>query len=105
MTDPENPELVYWEGTENPVTGYILDICEEIPMDEQEDTAICSDVNFVYRCLLDGILEEGPCDPVSDEIIRKYLILYGHETAMKLRHLETAERYFKYLAKCFHPCN
>lgn len=73
------------------------------------DTAICSDVSSVYQCLLEDIVDS--CDncskgsSVSDETIRNYLILYGHQSAMYRRDLDVAERYFKILSKCFKSCS
>lgn len=72
------------------------------------DTAIASDVNNVYHCLLKDILDTcGECydsKSVSDDVIRNYLILYGHQAAMYRRDLDVAERYFRILSKCFSSC-
>ena len=43
------------------------------------DRLILSDVYYVYRDLLDGLLSTDRCNPLSDELIKKYLILYGHQ--------------------------
>lgn len=75
---------------------------------EVTSTAICSDVNNVYRCLLDSVIES--CDECSsgckmpDDAIRNYLILYGHQAAMYQRDLDVAERYFRILSRCFTNC-
>lgn len=51
----------------------------EAHMEVLYDTAYCSDVNLVYYSMLDDILSMGnKCTTISDEAIRKYLILYGH---------------------------
>ena len=82
---------------------------DEEPVTIPEATAICSDVNFVYQCLLDQVIES--CDvcsrgnQVSDDAIRNYLILYGHQAAMFRRDLDVAERYFRILSRCFDNCN
>ena len=71
-----------------------------------EDHAICSDVNQVYNCMLKDLMKlEDPCFEVSDELIREYLLLYGHQSALALGDLEIAERYFKLIINCFDNCN
>lgn len=72
------------------------------------DTAICSDVNYAYRCMMDELFihqkEESCTDIISDEVIRKYLLLYGHQAAMSVRDFETAEEYFRLIGNCFENC-
>jgi hypothetical protein len=65
---------------------------------------ICSDVNSVYRCLLDDILKDVGCDSLSDEAIRKYLLLYLHQAALSVKDLETSESAFKLVSNCFNKC-
>jgi hypothetical protein len=62
-------KLVKGEGPENP--------CEELPAVIDTDIYL-SDVHGVYRCLLDGLLHADPCEGVSNEVIKNYLVLYGH---------------------------
>lgn len=78
----------------------------EEPINTLSDTMICSDVNKAYRCMLDELLvAEGSCeDAVSDEVIRKYLLLYGHQAALSVEDLEYAQIYFKLIGKCFNSC-
>lgn len=72
------------------------------------DSAVCSDVNGVYQCLLDDVLKE--CEScanganISDDVIRNYLLLYGHYAAMDRRDFDVAERYFKIVSRCSKPC-
>lgn len=71
------------------------------------ETATTSDVNFAYRCMLDDLLQEScgcSCPQVSDEAVRKYLILYGHQAALTTGDDEVAEVYFKLLSNCFNRC-
>lgn len=91
-----------FEDCNGPVKGHIMDDCETVK-DELEDFAFASDVNFVFRCLLDGLMLDR-CNPVPDDVIRNYLILYGHMAAVAEKDFETAEYYFKVLAKCFKKC-
>lgn len=66
---------------------------------------ITSDVNFAYRCMLDDILNPTDrCNTLSDDAIRKYLLLYGHQAAMSVEDFETAKAYYKLIATCFDPC-
>lgn len=73
-----------------------------------EDQAICSDVNDVYRCLLDSVIDS--CDKcsdgsvISDDVIRNYLLLYGHHAAMFAKDYPVMEKYFSILSKCFKNC-
>lgn len=72
------------------------------------NSAICSDVNYVYNCLLEDIITDCDCcsngGELSDNAIRNYLILYGHNAAMWQRDYTTAEEYFKILSRCFKNC-
>ena len=83
---------------------------EEVDCDCQngeclEDHAICSDVNQAYKCMLDELMKlEEPCFEISDELIRKYLLLYGHQSALSLGDYDAAERYFKLITNCFDMC-
>ena len=45
-----------------------------------------------------------PCTEISDEAIRKYLLLYGHQSALTCGDDEVAERYFILINKCFDKC-
>lgn len=76
--------------------------------EELIDKMICSDVNYAYRCMLDDLLQMNnlcdPCVEISDEAIRKYLILYGHQAALSCGDDEVAERYFKLIGNCFSNC-
>lgn len=77
---------------------------KEDETDVLTDTLVSSDVNFAYRCMLDDILNPTRCEPVSDEVIRKYLLLYGHQAAMAVEDFETAEAYYKLINNCFSRC-
>lgn len=68
-------------------------------------TMVCSDVNGAYRCILNDLLKEERCDSVSEDAIRKYLLLYGHQAALTAQDLETAELYFKLMGDCTNACS
>jgi hypothetical protein len=46
------------------------------------DRMYLSDVHAIYRDVLNGIIDGDPCSKLSDDIIKKYLMLYGHQSAM-----------------------
>lgn len=70
-----------------------------------EDTAVCSDVNYAYKCMLKDLLElTDPCPEISDELVRKYLLLYGHQAAMSSKDFEIAEEFFRHIVNCFGNC-
>ena len=106
------PVIVIYD-TQNYLLRYItptLAAPEETPQpdvlpDSFLDTAVCSDLNFVYQCILGNIVNQtDDCVGVSDDVIRNYLFLYGHVQAMEHRHFETAQEYFKVLVRRFHKC-
>ena len=65
---------------------------------------VASDVNYAYQCMLEEILKLDKCSTLSDDMIRKYLLLYGHQSAMFVNHDETAKEYFKLISNCFGKC-
>lgn len=81
---------------------------DETEEDPISDTAICSDVVEAYRCMMDDLFmhqKDSSCnDTVSDEVIRKYLLIYGHTAAMAARDLDTAQEYFRLIGNCFDKC-
>jgi hypothetical protein len=83
-------------------------ISEEENSTEITDTAICSDVVEAYKCMMDDLFmseKDSSCkDLVSDEVIRKYLLIYGHTAAMAARDLDTAQEYFRLIGNCFDKC-
>lgn len=105
---------VYELNSSEPLVGYdgkivygkvYKDGCSVIlPEEIEPNKMICSDVNHAYRCMLDDLLKEGRCDSISDDAIRKYLLLYGHQAAISVRDMETAEVYFKLIGNCFSKC-
>ena len=96
--------LIGYDG--NLVQGKVYnDGCSSVlPEEIEPNTMVCSDVNHAYRCMLDDLLKEDKCDTISDDVIRKYLLLYGHQAAISVRDMETAEIYFKLIGNCFSKC-
>lgn len=74
--------------------------------DEDEgisETSYISDVEFVYHEMLHELLKcEDKCASLSDDLIKKYLMLYGHQLAS--RYNETYEL-SSYLYKKIISCN
>lgn len=94
----------YLPGVSGPAI-YEIELKAEdvISYEEIFDSLILSDVYYVYRDLLDGLLSSDRCDPLSDELIKKYLILYGHQQALQ-EDLDIAKELFKLLHKNFTKC-
>ena len=88
-------KLVKGEEPENP--------CEELPDVIYTDIYL-SDVHGIYRCLLDGLLHADPCEGVSDEVIKNYLVLYGHQAALADGDFKNAKELYKLLHNCFGKC-
>lgn len=89
--------------------GTFKAINNEDYLDELTSTAICSDVNYAYRCMMDDLFMKEKSDTscedlIPDEVIRKYLLLYGHTAAMAVEDLDTAQAYFKLIGNCFGNC-
>lgn len=66
-----------------------------------------SDVEFMYHCLIPSILNlNNDCVGISDDVIRKYLLLYGHQSAVQLKDFPTAKYlYKKMIESCGQKCN
>ena len=113
----DNAGLVYEKNGADPLVGFdgkevegkiytncCGNDCSSQLLSALETSMICSDVNYAYRCMLDDILKDDPCEKVSDDAIRKYLLLYGHQAALATEDMETAEVYFKLIGNCFEKC-
>ena len=68
------------------------------------DRLYLSDIHGVYRHLMDGLLDADKCSGVSDDLIKKYLLLYGHQAALEAKHLDIAKDYFKLMHQGFSKC-
>lgn len=69
-----------------------------------DDYLVLSDVHHVFKCLIDGLLNSDPCSEISDDIIKKYLILYGHQQAMWFKQLDAAKEFYALMTNCFKKC-
>jgi hypothetical protein len=68
------------------------------------DDLVLSDVHYIYRYLLDSLLNESTCTEISDDMLQKYLILYGHEKALQAGDIDVAKELFKVMHKGFKKC-
>lgn len=74
---------------------------EAIPL---EIRLMLSDIHGVYRYIMDGLLNTDKCSGVPDDLIKKYLLLYGHQAALEAKHLGIAKDYFKLMHQGFSKC-
>lgn len=91
------------EGVEGPAI-YDLQISSENELEEIQDRLYLSDAYYVYRELLDELLSEEKCLNIDDSLIKKYLILYGHQQALQAGDLEVAKELFLLMNKGFSKC-
>lgn len=71
-------------------------------INEYSIDAWVSDVHFAYKCMMGSLLKMplGQCDSVPDDIIRQYLLLYGHVASMREGDLEQAQYFYKKMINC-----
>lgn len=64
-----------------------------------------SDVYFAYQCMLNSLLKmsTNDCSEVPDDVIRQYLLLYGHTAAMREGDSNQALYFYKKMMTC--GCN
>jgi hypothetical protein len=54
--------------------------------------------------MMDGLMDTDKCAGVSDDVVKKYLMLYGHQQALQAREIEIAKEYFKLMYNGFSKC-
>lgn len=91
------------EGIDGPAI-YDIQMASESALDEIQDRLYLSDANYVYRELLNDLLSEEKCLDIDDSLIKKYLILYGHQQALQAGDLEVAKELFLLMNKGFSKC-
>lgn len=88
-----------------PSMYYIVLGAENSVFDSIGTELYLSDVHNVYKSMLGDLLNSDPCNPVSDETIKRYLTLYGHIMALSDgKDSHTAEMLFKLMHKNFTKC-
>lgn len=91
------------EGIDGPAI-YDIKISAENDIEEIQDRLYLSDAQYVYRELLNELLSEEKCLDIDDSLIKKYLILYGHQQALQAGDLEVAKELFLLMNKGFSKC-
>lgn len=91
------------EGIDGPAI-YDIEISSENSTEEIQDRLYLSDAQYVYRELLNELLSEEKCLDIDDSLIKKYLILYGHQQALQAGDLEVAKELFLLMNKGFSKC-
>lgn len=95
----------------NPYAIYTVNLSaensESPELPELTKSALISDVLFVYKCLIDRLTNQtnDNCDIVSDDLIKIYLCLYGHTTAMQYNDLPTAKEFYHRLVSSCGRCS
>lgn len=69
-----------------------------------QDKLILSDTHYLYRQMMDGLMGTDKCTGVSDDVVKKYLMLYGHQQALQAGDIEIAKEYFKLMYNGFSKC-
>ena len=90
-------------GIDGPAV-YDIEISSENDIEEIQDRLYLSDAQYVYRELLNELLSEEKCLDINDSLIKKYLILYGHQQALQAGDLEVAKELFLLMNKGFSKC-
>lgn len=85
---------------------YKVDLKASFGNEECIDTIYVSDVEFMYECMLEelNLIDLDSCTPVSNDLITKYLLLYGHTLAMSYKDIDRAEYFFKKMKNCPGVC-
>ena len=92
---------VSWEGIgEEPL------LSNGTKLSDKQTIGICSDVNNIYNYLLQCLLSlDSRCAELDNDIRRAFIILYGHQEAMRLERIDEAEYFYNILKNNFSNCN
>ena len=92
---------VSWEGVgEEPL------LSNGTKLSDKETIGICSDVNNIYNYLLQCLLSlDSRCAELDNDMRRAFIILYGHQEAMRLERIDEAEYFYNILKNNFSNCN
>ena len=68
----------------------------------KEVVGVCSDINNIYNYLLQCLLSlDSRCVELNNDMRRAFIILYGHQEAMRLERIEDAEYFYNILKNNF----
>ena len=108
IADRDKIELVFpisaLEGVSGPAIYDIVIGAIDSNLDEITDNLQLSDTHYVYRLLLNNLLQYDSCKGLDDDIIKKYLILFGHVKALNAGDLDVAKELFGLMHKGFSKC-
>ena len=93
------------EGVSGPAIYHVNISAENSEYKKISDHLYLSDVQYIYRYLLDDVLSADSCNKVSDEAIKKYLTLYAHQKALADGDLDVAKYLFRLMHNSFAKCN
>ena len=75
-------------------------------LSDKETVGVCSDVNNIYNYLLQCLLSlDSRCAELDNDVRRAFIILYGHQEAMRLERLDEAEYFYNILKNNFSNCD
>lgn len=63
-----------------------------------------SDVHGIYRYFIDELMSIDKCTEISNDLIQKYLLLYGHQQALSEQEFSIAMEFFTLMHKGFSKC-
>lgn len=63
-----------------------------------------SDVHGIYKYFIDELMNTNKCTEISNDMIQKYLLLYGHQQALSEYDFSTAMEFFALMHKGFSKC-
>lgn len=97
------PAMFYIILSASPVTIDETNIDDE-NLEIDPTTLVLSDVSFAHEYFMRELLTQNACDPLSDDLIKKYLMLYAHQAAMANMQIDVAKEYYKLICKGFSRC-
>ena len=66
---------------------------------------LCSDVNNIYEYLLQCLLNlDTKCSTLTNDTRRAFILLFGHQEAMRLERIDEAEYFYNILKNNFVTC-
>lgn len=67
---------------------------------------LCSDVNNIYNYLLQCLLNlDSKCSTLTNDTRRAFILLFGHQEAMRLERIDEAEDFYNILKSNFSNCS
>ena len=74
-------------------------------LSKKTTTGICSDVNNIYEYLLQCLLNlDTKCSTLTNDTRRAFILLFGHQEAMRLERIDEAAYFYNILKNNFVTC-